>query len=334
MRFLRLLLFLLPVAILAKIVELQGVYSYPEALRACKEVGENYRIMEIWELFALRGHTKRFGKDKLYWSGNTLGEARIEKNIRHESEIFVNDTNIPAYAFYLQDGDITPTPKEIKAHVLCTNGPKHHQLDRQFHKLPNGMVLDQKSEILWEPFDISRDKKKLTLEKAREYCENLDLAGLEWRLPDIDELFGIVNYNYTKPSVNKAIFGHMHHKYYLSDDEFGQNRIYLVGFAVGSVATGPKSEHYYFRCVADLDEEASKTLGIFLVPSEIRDIIYSKLPDKEKLEKLLQIVQRYELDSNSAKLIKNYLDTIHTKKLQSLKNEILRNIRIRSNAIA
>ncbi|BCD61965.1 hypothetical protein NitYY0826_C0832 [Nitratiruptor sp. YY08-26] len=255
----RFILIFLPLLLFAQMKEIEGKYTYLEALKVCKQkLGKEWRITEIWELFPLRGQTDRFGKDKLYWSGNTLGEARIEKNIRHESEIFVLNKDIPAFAFYLQDGDITPTPKNIKAHVICTNNPKLHQLDKHFKKLSNGLVADYKNSIYWEPFKKRRDKKKLTYEEAQRYCENLKLFGREWRLPSLEELYAIVNYNYVKPAVNKKIFSHMHHKYYISDDEFGENEVYVVGFAVGSVATAPKSEHFYFRCVSDMEENFFK----------------------------------------------------------------------------
>ncbi len=329
----RLFLLLIPIFLLAKVVEIPGVYDYFEAQKACQKLGQNFRIMEIWELFGLRGD-KRFGKSKLYWSGNTLGEARIEKNIRHESEIFVLNKDIPAYAFYLQDGDITPTPKSTKAHVLCTDAPKHHQLDQEFERLPSGAVVDRKSQILWEPYDPKRDRLKKSLEEAREYCENLKLFGLEWRLPDVEELFGIVNYNYTKPSVNKKIFGHMHHKYYLSDDEFGQDQLYVVGFAVGSVATAPKDERYYFRCVADLDKEAAAKLGIFDPASEIEELLRSHKSQKEKLEELLEILKRYQIDSATAAKVLHFLEQVKDPKLQKLKDKVKKSIRLVSSGLA
>ena len=329
----RLFFLLIPIFLLAKVVEIPGVYDYFEAQKACKRLGQDFRILEIWELFGFRGD-KRFGKDKLYWSGNTLGEARIEKNIRHESEIFVLDKDIPAYAFYLQDGDITPTPKSTKAHVLCTDAPKHHQLDKEFERLPSGAVSDRKSQILWEPYDPKRDRIKKSLEEAREYCENLKLFGLEWRLPDVDELFGIVNYNYTKPSLNKKIFGHMHHKYYLSDDEFGEDEVYVVGFAVGSVATAPKNERYYFRCVADLDKETAAKLGIFDPASEIDELLRSKKSQKEKLEELLQILERYEIDQATAAKVLHFLDQVKDPKLQKLESKVKKSIRLVSSGLA
>ncbi len=231
--------------------EIPGTYDYFEARKVCEtKLGKGWRLPEIWELFTLRGKTDEFGKDKRYWSGNTLEEARIVKTIRHESEYFVNDKNRPAYAFYLQDGDITPTPKSVKAHVICTNQTKVMPSDEGFQKQPDGSVIDRRSDIVWEPLgDTKRRNLKLPFEEAEEYCESRG-----WRLPSVDELYGIVNFNYVKPAVNKKIFGPMHLKYYWSDDDFGDDSAYVVGFSIGSVATSKKSNVSYFRCVKDLEE--------------------------------------------------------------------------------
>ena len=232
---------------------LEGKYNYFESLRACGEqLGKPWRVPEIWELFELRGQVATYGKDKRFWSGNTLGEARMIEMIRHENEYFVNDKNIPAFAFYLQDGDVTPTPKKIKAYLICTKQKKIHQNDRDFSKSKHG-VEDQKNFLLWEVEDKKRRAVKLNFEQAKNYCDDLDTQGRSWRLPTIEELYGIVNYNYIKPSTNKKIFGRMARKYYWSDTEFGNQAAYVVGFSVGSVATSLQSNKSHFRCVSDQD---------------------------------------------------------------------------------
>lgn len=244
--------FLTVTALFADFRELESKYTYLQALHVCRdELGSSWRVPEIWELFALRGQTKRYGEDKRYWSGNTLGEARIVKMERHENEFFVHDKDLPAFAFYLQDGDITPTPKWVRANVLCTNQAKTMQNDAGFEKTEAG-VHDTRNGILWEPpGDKKRRSLKLGFEAAREFCESKTDGDLLWRLPTLDELYSIVNYNDVKPSVNKAIFGDMQRKYYWTDDPFGENKAYVVGFAVGSVATSDIANESYFRCVAE-----------------------------------------------------------------------------------
>lgn len=239
-------------ALFAEFKELSGKYTYLQARHLCKDtLGEPWRVPEIWELFVLRGQTDIFGRDKRYWSGNTLGEARIVNEIRHENEFFVNDKEIPAFAFYLQDGDITPTPKWVKANVLCTNQKKEMQSDEGFERTKSG-VRDSRNGLTWEAVgDKKRRKMKLNFEAAQEYCDGKSDGDLQWRLPTLDELYSIVNYNYVKPSVNKAIFGDMQRKYYWTDDTFTDDMAYVVGFAVGSVATSDMINESYFRCVGE-----------------------------------------------------------------------------------
>ncbi|WP_457596723.1 Lcl C-terminal domain-containing protein [Hydrogenimonas sp.] len=216
--------------------------------KVCQQrLGSAWRVPEIWELFELRGETERFGEGKRYWSGNTLGEARVIKMIRHESEYFVMNEEIPAFAFYLQDGDITPTPKRTKAHVICTDRTKRMPSSKGFRRLDDGRVVDDRNGLIWESTENrTRRNLKLDFESARAWCEERGM-----RLPDLDELYAIINYNYVKPAVDPAIFAPMHNKYYWSGEEFDENEGYVVGFAVGSVATSDKRNRSYFRCVEE-----------------------------------------------------------------------------------
>lgn len=232
--------------------ELKGKYTYFTAGSACRALGKEWRIPEIWELFVLKGETKRFGKDKRYWSANTLGETRTLTLSRHGTEEFRNDKDNPAYAFYLQDGDITPTPKAIKANVLCTAKPQVHQSDKAFTLSEKG-VSDTFNEIIWEPLTRKNRSLKFNFEQARQYCENKTLFDRSWRLPTLEELYSIVNYGFVKPSCNKELFGNMQLKYYWSDDEFDSHSSYVVGFSIGSVATSRQSNQSYVRCVSDFE---------------------------------------------------------------------------------
>jgi len=232
--------------------ELQDKKTYLSAITTCKDLGDKWRLPQIWEIFALKGETKTFGKDKRYWSATSLVENR--KVLIHTSsdESYVKDRDIPAFAFYLQDGDVTPTPKSIKANVICTNLPKTKQSQKWFKKTTKG-VEDSLNSILWEPITKSNRYIKLSHEESWEKCESKSLYGKSWRLPTLDELYSIVNYQHVKPSLNTEIFSKMQNRYYWSDDAFSETQAYVVGFSIGSVATSKKENKSYFRCVSDLD---------------------------------------------------------------------------------
>ncbi|MDD2790394.1 MAG: DUF1566 domain-containing protein [Sulfurimonas sp.] len=227
--------------------ELPTKQSYYASITSCKELGKEWRLPEIWELFSLRGQSAAFGVDKRYWSATSLRETR-KLNIHTSSdESYIKNEEFPAFAFYLQDGDVTPTPKEINAHALCINLPKKAQSELYFISSANA-VQDSLNNIIWEPLD---PKQKASYEEAKDICEFKKADGRSWRLPSVDELYSIVNYNYIKPSLNAAIFSKMQNKYYWSDDTFSDKDAYVVGFSIGSVATSPKEEQSYFRCVSD-----------------------------------------------------------------------------------
>ncbi len=238
----------------AEYKQLEGKYDFFQARATCPKLGEGWRLPEIWELFALRGQSDKYGKDRRYWSANALGEARVVKMIRHENEFFVNSKDIPAFSFYLQDGDIGPTPKHIQSHVICTNQTKMLPTDEGLSLEEEG-VFDHRNKILWAPLSEQSLNMKADLATAKSYCEDSTLDDRTWRLPTLEELYSIVNLNYIKPSVNKAVWGNMKKKYYLTSSLFDEHMVYVVGFSVGSVATSSIHNQSYFRCVSDFEED-------------------------------------------------------------------------------
>ena len=240
--------------------ELDKKQTYLSAITECKKLGASWRLPEIWELFPLKGKTKKFGKEKRYWSKTSLKEKRTLDTHMASDEFFIRNKDIPAFAFYLQDGDITPTSKSIKAYALCTNLPKYIQDEKYFKKSDKG-VEDSLNAILWEPLTKENRNIKVTYEEAQDTCDNKTLNNREWRLPTLDELYSIVNYGYVKPSLNQEVFSKMQNKYYWSDDIFVVNKknsdeedAYVVGFSIGSVATSGQNNKSFYRCVSDLEE--------------------------------------------------------------------------------
>ncbi|DAB30602.1 MAG TPA: hypothetical protein CFH84_03145 [Sulfurimonas sp. UBA12504] len=227
--------------------ELPHKMGYNAAISECKKLGDVWRLPEIWELFSLRGQSAAFGIDKRYWSATSLKETRTLNIHTSSDESYIKKEELPAFAFYLQDGDVTPTPKEINAFALCTNLPKNGQSEEYFQVQKNG-VDDKLNNIIWEPLD---NKQKANYEEAKDICEFKKTNGKSWRLPSVDELYSLVNYNYIKPALNTEIFSKIQNKYYWSDDAFSAKDAYVVGFSIGSVATSPKEEKSYFRCVSD-----------------------------------------------------------------------------------
>ena len=75
-------------------------------------------------------------------------------------------------------------------------------------------------------------------------------------------------------------------------------------------------------------------VAIFEPNSEIKKLIATGKIDKEKLQKILQIVKQYPISQTTANSIKKYLKKVSTKELYQLKQEIEKNIKIKKEHIA
>ncbi len=242
---------LLSTALSAELHEADGeTYDFDDAQRYCSSMGDQWRVPGIKELFELKGQTERFSKERSYWSSDTADAGLSRQVTGSEGEMSVSAEF--GYTFYLQDGDVTVSPVKKQAGVICTDQPAQHK--RNEYTVNDEGIYDKQSKILWSHLDTHDKGKKLSYEAAQEFCENLEMNNREWRLPTVEELYGIVTYERTRPSVPTDIFGVMFSRYYWSDDAFNENDAYVVGFKFGSVATSNKKNESYFRCVSELQE--------------------------------------------------------------------------------
>lgn len=231
--------------------EAQGEgYSFKEAQAYCRGLGEGWRTLSIDELFALRGDPAYTG-GRSFWSSNSVVTGPSRSSTGSEGDA-VRHGSTHGYSFYLQDGDVTITPVTKNAGVICTDSVRQKN-ERKYVKGEQG-IIDSYNGILWQPLDATDKKEKFTFEAGQERCESLTLYERDWRLPTLDELYSIVSYARTSPSVDTSVFGIMMSRYYWSDDAFSEEQAYVVGFKLGSVATSDKKNRSYIRCVSDIDQ--------------------------------------------------------------------------------
>ena len=81
-------------------------------------------------------------------------------------------------------------------------------------------------------------------------------------------------------------------------------------------------------------KKTKEYVAIFEPNSEIKKLIATGKIDKEKLQKILQIVKQYPISQTTANNIKKYLKKVSTKELYQLKQEIEKNIKIKKEHIA
>jgi len=228
-------------------------YTFAAAQSHCRHLeGGQWRVPTIKELFSLRGDTERFSKERAYWSSSTTYDGKSQSGTGSEGDGGLQEGSRIGYTFYLQDGDVTLSPLDKRAGVICTDSVLTSK--KPSYSRDESGVIDQQNGIIWMPLEASDKKKKYNFEEAREFCEENGYKGRVWRLPSVDELYSIVDYHRLRPSVDTAVFGVMMNRYYWSDDEFGADKGYVVGFKLGSVATSSKGNRSYVRCVSDLEE--------------------------------------------------------------------------------
>lgn len=219
-------------------------YTQESARDYCAQKG--MRLMSIHELFALPRITP-FAEGYSYWSASVIasGDAMLGTGTEGDGALI----STLGYSFYPKERNITLSPPTKKIAAACTNSveskPKHAYV------ITKEGTRDTLSGILWHFLESTDKKGKYTYEGAQEMCENLTLHGRRWRVPSVEELYGIVDETFSRPSVDMQFFGPMMHRYYWSNDTLNEKEAYAVGFKFGSVATVSQKEEAYVRCVSE-----------------------------------------------------------------------------------
>lgn len=222
------------------------VYTQDEASRYCREHG--WRPMQIQEIFALPRSTP-FAPGFSYWSETNImtGEAIIGTGSEGDGGVLAH----VGLAYYSKERNVTPSPENKKIAAICTDAPPVAQKREYTHDVSG--TKDKESGILWHSLDATDKKAKYTFEGAVQMCENLSLGGRSWRLPTLDEMYGSVDYKFTRPTIDMKYFGPVMQRYYWTSDTLNEKEAYVVGFKLGSVATVSKKESVSARCVSDIE---------------------------------------------------------------------------------
>ena len=115
----------------------------------------------------------------------------------------------------------------------------------------DAVVENKKTGLMWQQSD---DGKERSWKDALSYCENLKVAGYsDWRLPNIYELFSLVNYSKVNPTIDTSVFSCKSY-YYWSATTCANYTGYAwtVDFGydyIGNTYQGSKSYYNYVRCV-------------------------------------------------------------------------------------
>lgn len=223
-------------------------YTQERAGEYCRALGAQWRLMQIDELFALPDSTP-YKNDFSYWSSNQTASDNSEIGTGSEGD--GGKTPMLGYSFYPKERNVTLSPGWKRIAAACINEP-YVKRQRHYGLRPDG-TEDPFSQIIWHNLDSTDKRAKYTFEEAKNMCDNLTLFGHTWRLPTTKELYGIVDYDFTRPTVDMKYFGTMMHRYYWSSDVLNEREAYVVGFKLGGIATAPKKASAHARCVSDIE---------------------------------------------------------------------------------
>ena len=178
--------------------------------------------------------------------------------IDHEPSVVVNITDVGTL-------ELDPAVLVLIDHLV---DPPHYTRDPDTQ-----IVTDDQQHLEWQddenaslvrkPWITSQsntaeDYDNTSGDTASTYCENLTLGThTDWRLPTIDELRGIVDYNSLNPSIDISEFFNTSTYFYQTSTSYttsfmpsNSNTMWVINFRYGTEAVGGKVDPYIFvRCV-------------------------------------------------------------------------------------
>lgn len=231
--------------------------SHEEAVTYCEDLTyagkSDWRLPELRELLSISDNNEaepfpdeRFFpsyKDYAFWS----------------SEQYAGDTE-KAWATYVEY-PVSDSSEFIN--VLCVRGEKLPAAEFESSTLyGDEVVTDPATGLMWQKdcdFNGTRGWKQ-----ALYYCENLVYAGYsDWRLPNKNELFSLVNYNKVAPASDfPAKMGeYTSHAEYFTSSSGGSWAVWITDFSDGASQSYSKNGSY-IRCVrSDICDEGYFLLG-------------------------------------------------------------------------
>lgn len=130
-----------------------------------------------------------------------------------------------------QDASFTNTPGE----------DSDYKINPPFFLVPgDGTVIDTVTGLMWQ----QSDGGEMSFESAENYCQNLILGGFsDWRLPNAQEAFSILNHGRQNPPLDPAVFPNSGAEYWWTSElQAGNASKVWVTNAGGGIGNHPKAE--------------------------------------------------------------------------------------------
>ncbi len=114
----------------------------------------------------------------------------------------------------------------------------------------NQVVFDTTSKLMWQDDnDVILTSTKKTWENAIAYCESLNnVSYTDWRLPNINELYTIINFTNSSPAMNSKFIQTSNSKYWTSTSyKYDLSNAWHIDFTNGSSSYQIKSTTTFLR---------------------------------------------------------------------------------------
>lgn len=217
-------------------------YTWSEAANQCDAQSiaghQDWRLPGILELVGMShfGRTNPAldptfdcGWNADFWSGDSYA---------------ANTSN--AWKIFTTTGQSGSMAKTALGYVRCVRGAARKASS---WRVDGDVATDKSTGLMWMRDDAA---STMNWQAALAECQSLSLAGYEdWRLPDIKELWTLINLTRTSsPLVDPNVFTSESSHYWASSPcASGAQLAWLLHFGTGLMEMGNKSGAYYVRCV-------------------------------------------------------------------------------------
>ncbi len=223
------------------------VHSWSNALEYCSDLSlasySDWRLPTIKEIQQIADYQTTHPVIDSTFFPNTISSSFWTSN----TAAWSNDY---AWKFSFSNGTNSREEKTRNGNVHCVRG--RHLAFGDFVDNGDGTVTDSATGLMWQQSDYYLNMGS-GWRDGLNYCEGLSLAGHnDWRLPNIKELFSIVDLSRRDPSINTAYFPNTHSSWdYLSsttNQSFGEEFL-SVWFNDGGIDSWEKTMDGYALCV-------------------------------------------------------------------------------------
>jgi hypothetical protein len=214
--------------------EIDGTFTFEEALKKAEEIGDGWRVPTLKELWYSINRNIEEKSDMNFWTNQDVLYSNAKGKIWGVKKSGYSSWNEKGSELYL---------KLVRGKSFYEN--IQFERDGDFIKdLTNGLMWsDQTSE------------NRVNWKNAIEHCKKCQKGGYsDWRLPTIEELFSITDQRKTSnPFVNK-MFKNVKSDWYWSHSisKTHSSGSWVLGFYYGSVYWDDQTNSYFAVCVRDL----------------------------------------------------------------------------------